>query len=351
MVDPGGAITGLLDVDDVAAGDPVDDLATLIGHLRFRARGVDPSAPGAGRLLDHVTALHCHAASRVGPGAIDVAVAAVLIGLATGPFRVQRPGWQRDVTGVVADADRGPRRSDRDEGILRTPSRAPHDRPREWGPSTPPPHERQCMMRRTLTWKAAVVGGAVLGAGFGSIALAGADDPSTPPGGVELQRRRAPARPRPVPRCRSSRPPTAVTDSVASPTSAGLARVGTCASRAVRPLAGSRSRRRRRRHRSGRPRPPPPPPPLPLRSPTRRPRRTRRRPHRRRRRRRQRMTPRTPPPPRPAWAPSTADPIPPATAPGPRRPGVAAPGDLARHAPGITYGRRSTDAPEPEDPR
>ncbi len=43
------------------------------------------------------------------------------------------------------------------------------------------------MMRRTLTWKAAVVGGAVLGAGFGSIALAGADDPSTPPGGVELR--------------------------------------------------------------------------------------------------------------------------------------------------------------------
>ena len=43
------------------------------------------------------------------------------------------------------------------------------------------------MMRRTLTWKAAVVGGAALGAGFGSIALAGADSSSTPPSSVELQ--------------------------------------------------------------------------------------------------------------------------------------------------------------------
>jgi hypothetical protein len=38
------------------------------------------------------------------------------------------------------------------------------------------------MMRRTITWKAAVAGGA----GFGSIALAGADSCTTPPGSVEL---------------------------------------------------------------------------------------------------------------------------------------------------------------------
>lgn len=42
-------------------------------------------------------------------------------------------------------------------------------------------------MRRTLTWKAAVVGGAALGAGFGSIALAGAGSSPNPPSTVELQ--------------------------------------------------------------------------------------------------------------------------------------------------------------------
>ncbi len=123
VVDPTGAVTGLLDVDDIAAGDPVDDLATLIGHLRFRARSADPSAPGTARLVDHVCALHDHAADRVGRDAIDVAVAAVLVGLATGPFRVQRPGWQADVAGVVADAtDVAAGRTD-----MRAFSGGPHD--------------------------------------------------------------------------------------------------------------------------------------------------------------------------------------------------------------------------------
>ena len=33
----GGEVTGVLDVDDVGPGDPLDDMATLLGHLRFRA--------------------------------------------------------------------------------------------------------------------------------------------------------------------------------------------------------------------------------------------------------------------------------------------------------------------------
>jgi len=104
IVDGSGAVTGLLDVDDVAAGDPVDDFATFIAHLRFRARHLDPTTPAAGRLHRHVAALHAHAATIVGPDAIDVAVAACLVGLATGPFRMQRPGWEHESAGVVADA-------------------------------------------------------------------------------------------------------------------------------------------------------------------------------------------------------------------------------------------------------
>lgn len=104
IVDETGAITGLLDVDDVGAGDPVDDLATLIGHLRFRAAGLDDGSAIGARLRDHVRALHEHAAEAVGAEAIDVAVAAVLVGLATGPYRVQHAGWSDRVAAVVADA-------------------------------------------------------------------------------------------------------------------------------------------------------------------------------------------------------------------------------------------------------
>ena len=37
IVDDDGAITGLLDVDDVGQGDPLDDVATPIAHLLYRA--------------------------------------------------------------------------------------------------------------------------------------------------------------------------------------------------------------------------------------------------------------------------------------------------------------------------
>lgn len=40
-------------------------------------------------------------------------------------------------------------------------------------------------MRKGITWKIAIVGGAVAGAGFGSVALAGADS-SAPPAAVQL---------------------------------------------------------------------------------------------------------------------------------------------------------------------
>ena len=104
IIDRDGEVTGLLDLDDLAAGDPVDDLATLIGHLRFRAGGVDPGSAIAGRLRDHVRALHDHATALVGAEAIDVAVAAVLVGLATGPYRVQHEGWPDRVAAVVDEA-------------------------------------------------------------------------------------------------------------------------------------------------------------------------------------------------------------------------------------------------------
>jgi aminoglycoside phosphotransferase len=85
------AITGLVDIDDVGRGDPLDDVATLVGHLRFRAATTG---------LDRITSFAEHVRSVFARGHderhLDLHIAGVLIGLATGPFRIQQPDW--DVT-------------------------------------------------------------------------------------------------------------------------------------------------------------------------------------------------------------------------------------------------------------
>jgi hypothetical protein len=82
------SVTGLLDIDDVGPGDPVDDVATLIAHLRFRA------TTSGDRRID-AYAEHVRRAVATGHDAADVDrhVAAVLVGLATGPFRIQQDAW------------------------------------------------------------------------------------------------------------------------------------------------------------------------------------------------------------------------------------------------------------------
>lgn len=108
VVEPSGAISGLLDVDDAGAGDPLDDLATLAAHLRLRATVLEPDAPGRvrRRLLETSDDLRSRAAARWGRIATDVTVAAVLVGLATGPFRLQREGWEGAVAATIVDATR-----------------------------------------------------------------------------------------------------------------------------------------------------------------------------------------------------------------------------------------------------
>jgi len=108
VVEASGAVSGLLDVDDAGAGDPLDDLATLAAHLRFRAAVLEPDAPGRvrRRLLETSDDLRSRAAARWGRTATDVTVAAVLVGLATGPFRLQREGWQGAVAATITDATR-----------------------------------------------------------------------------------------------------------------------------------------------------------------------------------------------------------------------------------------------------
>jgi aminoglycoside phosphotransferase (APT) family kinase protein len=99
-------VTGLLDIDDVGPGDPLDDMATLLGHLRCRARAAEVSlAGGEPGPADLPRALHAYAdrlragfAEVTDPDELDVVTAAVITGLATGPFRVQQPEWPARVT-------------------------------------------------------------------------------------------------------------------------------------------------------------------------------------------------------------------------------------------------------------
>jgi Ser/Thr protein kinase RdoA (MazF antagonist) len=86
----GGAVVGLLDVDTAGAGARIDDWATLLAHLAVQAQ-VQPHP----RTTTRWTAQLLATADRRWPRAqLDARVAAAVVGLATGPFRVQQRDWR-----------------------------------------------------------------------------------------------------------------------------------------------------------------------------------------------------------------------------------------------------------------
>lgn len=97
----GRRITGLVDVDTAGTGNRVTDLSTLVGHLSTLARSSRHRSPiqryGA-RLLAGFDAI-------VDPARLRREVAAVVLGLATGPFRVQQSGWAEETRRRVALAE------------------------------------------------------------------------------------------------------------------------------------------------------------------------------------------------------------------------------------------------------
>lgn len=109
VVVEGGRIVGVLDIDEAGIGDPLDDMATLVAHTWFRAvvaegdRLAGHLSGYAGALFEMFTA----ETERLGfeRRELQLAVAAVLVGLATGPYRVQRAGWHHELAAVVALAD------------------------------------------------------------------------------------------------------------------------------------------------------------------------------------------------------------------------------------------------------
>jgi aminoglycoside phosphotransferase len=103
VVDGSGRFSGLLDIDDVGPGDPLDDLATSLAHLRFRA---STTAGGDAELDRYTGGLRQAYAAEVDARQLDATTAAVIVGLATGPFRIQQDGWRDTVDGQLDAAER-----------------------------------------------------------------------------------------------------------------------------------------------------------------------------------------------------------------------------------------------------
>jgi hypothetical protein len=91
----GGRITGLLDLDTAGPGDRPDDLACLLGHLAVLAQ----IRPGDADAVNRLGSRYLAAFARNGdPVDLRYRVAAVVLSLATGPYRVQESGWQVTTT-------------------------------------------------------------------------------------------------------------------------------------------------------------------------------------------------------------------------------------------------------------
>lgn len=103
-----GAVSGLLDVEGLRAGDVVDDVATLLAHLDVVAART-PHAAGRVRGFGEAVRLVLGGDR----GAADVRAAGMLLSLAAWPFRAQLPDWREHVSGIVGLAERRIARSRR----------------------------------------------------------------------------------------------------------------------------------------------------------------------------------------------------------------------------------------------
>jgi aminoglycoside phosphotransferase len=98
-----GRISGLLDVDTAGPGCRTDDLACALAHLEALAVSDPASAEAATALAADWRAGF---EATVDPVELRLRTAGVLIALATGPHRVQRPGWQAATTRALDNIER-----------------------------------------------------------------------------------------------------------------------------------------------------------------------------------------------------------------------------------------------------
>lgn len=98
-----GRITGLLDVDGLGPGRRVDDLACLVAHLSTVQRMTPAQAARVRAVLDAWLPVFDE---RVDAAELRLRSAAVVITLATGPFRAQETSWQRETAEILDAAER-----------------------------------------------------------------------------------------------------------------------------------------------------------------------------------------------------------------------------------------------------
>jgi phosphotransferase family enzyme len=98
----GGRITGVLDIDTVGPGRRVDDLACLLAHLSTVQRMSPEQAIGLTRLINLWLPVFD---ARVDPVELRLRAAAVIVSLATGPYRAQQAGWPAETAGMLNAAE------------------------------------------------------------------------------------------------------------------------------------------------------------------------------------------------------------------------------------------------------
>jgi hypothetical protein len=97
-----GAVCGLLDTDTLGPGRRADDLACLVAHLSTIQR---MNAAQEARVHQLVRKWVPVFDTRVDPTELRLRAAAVIISLATGPFRSQEPEWERETAFMVGSAE------------------------------------------------------------------------------------------------------------------------------------------------------------------------------------------------------------------------------------------------------
>lgn len=97
----GGRIVGILDVDTIGPGRRADDLACLIGHLSTIQR---MNAQQEAKVRDLLARWVPVFDARVDPVELRLRAAAVILSLATGPYRGQEPDWVEQTHQMVRSA-------------------------------------------------------------------------------------------------------------------------------------------------------------------------------------------------------------------------------------------------------
>lgn len=115
-----GRVSGMLDIDTFGWGRPADDAATMLGHLAVWASL--SSAPE--RVNRYGADLLRIWEGRVDPVDLRKRISAVILGLATGPFRVQLKNWPEETLDRIILAERWAENAHKlDETSLMTASR------------------------------------------------------------------------------------------------------------------------------------------------------------------------------------------------------------------------------------